>query len=163
MQPEQIIEKLGLIPLEPEGGMYSRTYTTQETVNGRPMGSAIYYMLRGNAYSHLHMLDADEVYHFYIGDPVELTQIDGQGNCFKTILGSDIENGQQVQCVVPKNVWQGLRLVKGGEFALMGTTMSPGYTDNFYIHADPEEIKERYPLLTDTIKNLTCKDIGEDL
>ena len=39
---EQIIERLGLAPLEGEGGMFVSTYNHEETLeSGAPMGGAI--------------------------------------------------------------------------------------------------------------------------
>ena len=87
----------------------------------------MYYLLTPETTSALHRLPTDEVFHFYLGDPVVMLQLypDGTG---KTItLGPNILSGQIVQCVVPKFVWQGAALVAGGRFALMGTTMAPAF------------------------------------
>jgi len=155
MEAKDVIEKLELIPLPIEGGMFKQTYVGETTVNGRPAGTAIYYLLSSDAYSHLHLLDADEIYHFYLGDPVELYQLDEEGNMSKTILGQDILNGQEVQQLVPKGVWQGSRLVQGGKWALLGTSMSPGYTDSGYTHGSREELVLRFPEYEDIINLLT--------
>ena len=45
-------------------------------------------------------------------------------------LGSDILAGNHVQIVVPSNIWPGLSLKEGGRFALMGTTVAPGFEFN---------------------------------
>lgn len=70
------------------------------------MGSAIYFMLTGQGYSHLHRLCTDEVYHFYSGDPVELLELLPDGTSRVTVLGSDLCAGQEVQHVVPAGAWQ---------------------------------------------------------
>ena len=75
LSPEEIIQLLHLTPLTGEGGMVAETYTSEEVYGNRRCGSAIYYMLTKNSFSHLHMLSADEIWHFYYGDPVELIQI----------------------------------------------------------------------------------------
>jgi len=155
MKAKDVIEKLGLLPLPIEGGMFCQTYLGESSIYGRPVGTAIYYLLSGEAYSHLHLLDADEVYHFYLGDPVELYQLDKNGNMTKTVLGQDIESGQKVQELVRKGVWQGSRLVPGGEWALLGTTMSPGYLDSGYTHASREDLITRFPEHSEVIELLT--------
>lgn len=152
---EKIIETLELEPLAREGGLFKSTYRSPGKVNGKDMGSAIFFMLSGEAYSHLHILPTDEVYHFYSGDPVELLELLPDGTSRRTILGGDILAGQKVQHVVKAGVWQGSRLIDGGEYALMGTTMSPGFDESDYGHADANALIEKYPKEEEMIKKLT--------
>ena len=155
MNLQVLIDKLGLIPLEIEGGMFRQTYLSKFLTDGRPMGTAIYYLLSADAFSHLHLLDVDEIYHFYLGDPVELCLLDESGNLSVEILGQDIQKGQHVQITAPKGVWQGSKLVPGGKWALLGTTTTPGYLDSGYTHADRETLIERFPQHAKAIKSLT--------
>ena len=155
MELSELIEKLQLSPLPIEGGMFRQTYVSNFMSDDRPMGTAIYYLLSGEAFSHLHLLDVDEIYHFYLGDSVELYQIEEDGKLQKTILGHDIAAGEQVQAVVPKGVWQGSRLAPGGNWALLGTTTTPGYLDSGYTHADREALSKRFPEYDDILKMLT--------
>ena len=84
---EEIIEALGLVPLPKEGGLVLETYrSTALTREGEAAGTAIFYMLRGSSFSHLHRLKGDEMYHFYLGDPVELTELLPDGSVKKTVL-----------------------------------------------------------------------------
>lgn len=158
MSPEEIIQLLHLTPLTGEGGMVAETYTSEEVYGNRRCGSAIYYMLTKNSYSHLHMLSTDEIWHFYYGDPVELIQIrDCDGRRTVSVLGQDIRNGERPQILVEKNSWQGARLLPGGKFgfALMGTTMSPSYLEGDFIRADRETMIRRFPDCEKEIKKVT--------
>ena len=110
---QKIIDILGLTPLSQEGGLFRSSYRSPGKVDGRDMGSAIYFMLTGQGYSHLHRLCTDEVYHFYSGDPVELLELLPDGTSRVTVLGSDLCAGQEVQHVVPAGAWQGSRLRPG--------------------------------------------------
>ncbi len=152
---KKIIEALELQPLAREGGLFKSTYRSPGKVDGKDMGSAIFFMLTGQAYSHLHILPTDEVYHFYSGDPVELLELLPDGTSRKIILGGDILAGQKVQYVVKAGIWQGSRLVDGGEYALMGTTMSPGFEESDYEHADASELIKKYPQEEEAIRRLT--------
>ena len=152
---QKLIELLGLSPLPGEGGMSLQTYLSTKKIGEEPGGTAIYYLLTGEAFSHLHRLTGDEVYHFYLGDPVELTELLPDGTVKTTVLGQDILNGQKVQHLVPAGNWQGSRLRKGGSWALMGTTVCPGYTDACYEHGDAEALRERYPKAHTAIDALT--------
>ena len=158
MTAEQVIKVLGLIPLKGEGGLVKETYRSAwKTESGEAAGTAIYYFLRGNAFSHLHRLTGDEIYHFYLGDPVELTELLPDGGVRRTVLGSDITGGETVQYLVPGGNWQGSRLRPGGEWALLGTTMCPGYRQEEYEHGDPEVLLKMYPAAEEEIRKLTGK------
>ena len=153
---DKIIEILELEPLAREGGLFKSTYRSPGKAEGKDMGSAIFFMLTGQAYSHLHRLPTDEVYHFYSGDPVELLELLPDGSSKVTVLGSDILNGQKVQYVARAGNWQGSRLLKGGEYGLMGTTMSPGFEESNYEHADnSERLIEEYPEREGFIREIT--------
>ena len=95
MTAQEIIQALGLEPLPVEGGLTTQTYLSRFSIDGQPAGTAIYYLLRGSAFSHLHQLTGDEMYHFYLGDPVELTQLLPDGSVKTTVLGTDIAAGQR--------------------------------------------------------------------
>ena len=102
----------------------------------------------------MHRLLSDEVYHFYLGDPVQLLTLSpaGAGLMF---LGADIMSGQHPQAVVPAGAWQGLKLVDGGEFALMGTTVSPAYRREDFELGDTEKLAERFPAHAGLIRELS--------
>ncbi len=151
-----IIERLGLVPLGREGGLHVNTYVSeQRTADGEIAGTCIFYLLRGNAFSHLHRLTGDEIYHFYLGDPVEMLELFEDGTSRTTILGPDILNGQEVQHLVRAGTWQGSRLAEGGSWALLGTTMCPGYSDESYTHGNAAELTARYPSRAQEIALLT--------
>ncbi len=156
MSAEEVIARLGLTPLSGEGGLCRQTYVSGvRTEGGEAAGTAIFYLLRGDSFSHLHRLTGDEVYHFYLGDPVELVELLPDGTARRTVLGGDIAAGQEVQHLVPAGNWQGSRLAEGGAWALMGTTMCPGYTDEGYEHGDAEALLARYPQAAGEIRALT--------
>ena len=156
MTAEEIIRALGLVPLPAEGGLVLETYRSAfATDTGESAGTAIFYMLRGRSFSHLHRLSGDELYHFYLGDPVELTELMPDGSVRKTVLGNDLLRGEKFQHLVPAGAWQGSRLLEGGSWALLGTTMCPGYTDECYEHGNREDLTERYPSAAQEIRALT--------
>ena len=115
-------------------------------------------MLTPQTFSAIHRLQSDEIFHFYLGDPVEMLQLypDGSGKIF--LIGTDILNGYMPQVIVPKGVWQGSRLIPGGSFALMGTTVSPGFEYSDYETGDRGFLLEKYPELNKKIIALT-KDL----
>jgi predicted cupin superfamily sugar epimerase len=155
----------GMKPLPMEGGYFVESYRAPETMpeaalpegyNGpRPLATAIYYLLTPDAFSAMHRLRSDEVYHFYLGDPVEQLRLYPDGRVETIRLGSGVLEGMRPQAVVPGRVWQGSRLVAGGKFALMGTTMAPGFDPADYEHGDRDQLIEAYPESRDLIVALT--------
>src|SRR5512146_1202324 len=107
----ELKQLLGLEPHPVEGGYYRRTYTSSGTVDlprgTRAQGTAIYYLLDQGTFSEMHMLSSDEIFHFYLGDPVEMLQLHPDGRSALYTLGPDLVAGQGVQLVVPAGVWQG--------------------------------------------------------
>jgi predicted cupin superfamily sugar epimerase len=103
----------------------------------------------------MHRLRSDEVYHFYAGSPVEMLHLHPGGSVSIVTLGADILAGMHAQVMVPGGVWQGSRLRKGGEFALLGTTMAPGFDPADYEHGDREELIRMFPEAKDLIAALT--------
>jgi uncharacterized protein len=165
LSAQEIIDLLGLIPHRIEGGLYRETYRSAEIMpcgaesspnaGRKNLSTAIYYMLTPDTFSAIHRLPADEIFHFYIGDPVQMLQLRPDGTSATVTLGSDITNSQHVQVIVPKGTWQGMILNEGGSFALMGTTMSPGFDFSEYEAGRQEELIERYPDSETLIRKMT--------
>ena len=164
---QALIKELGLAPLPVEGGHFRQTYNADEaatraapggeTALPKPRSTAILYLLSADpdSFSALHRLPTDEIYHFYLGDPVELLLLREGGGSEVITLGHDILNGQHVQFPVPAGDWQGSRLAPGGEFALLGTTMAPGFIEEDYVPGDRASLLEQYPDRAGLIKQLT--------
>ena len=103
----------------------------------------------------MHRLLTDEIYHFYLGDPVEMLLLYPGGRGETVILGTDVLGGQRVQFVVPAGVWQGSHLQPGGQYALIGTTMAPGYENEDFQLASRQELASAYPAAASLIHSLT--------
>jgi predicted cupin superfamily sugar epimerase len=159
MTADEIKGLLNLKPHPVEGGFFRRTYTSEGTVELprglRPMGTAIYYLLEPGTFSEMHKLDSDEIFHFYLGDPVEMLQLHPDGRSETYTLGPDLASGQHVQLVVPAGVWQGARLVGNGKVALLGCTVTPGFDFADYRSESYAELAAQWPAEAARIKALT--------
>ena len=165
MDAETIIRLLGLKPHPSEGGYFRETYRSEETIAAaalpprygkeRNLSTAIYYLLAPDGCSLLHRLRSDEVFHFYAGDPTTMLLLDDDGRAETIVLGQDIPAGQRFQVVVPRGVWQGMYLSDGGAFALLGTTVSPGFDFADFELGSRDELTRRYPASAETIRRLT--------
>jgi predicted cupin superfamily sugar epimerase len=161
MTANEIKTLLHLEPHPVEGGSYRRTYASAGTIvlprGVRPLGTAIYYLLEAGTFSEMHRLHSDELFHFYLGDPVEMLQLRPDGNSAVFTLGADLKAGQQVQLAVPAGVWQGTRLVEGGKVALLGCTVTPGFDFADYESGSYAELVRKWPTEAARIQALTRK------
>lgn len=131
---ESLIAALDLAP-HPEGGWYRRTWVAEAADGARPAGSAIYYLLLAGEVSAPHRVDATELWHFYDGDPLELTREWPDGRLHVKILGPDVHAGQVPQLVVEAGVWQSARPL--GSYTLVGATVTPAFSfDGFELRRD---------------------------
>jgi hypothetical protein len=161
MTAEEIKALLKLEPHPVEGGWYRRTYTsagTAELERGvRAETTAIYYLLEEGTFSEMHRIASDEIFHFYLGDPVEMLQLLPDGSSAVLTLGPDFEAGQRPQILVPAGVWQGERLVEGGKVALFGCTVTPGFDFADYESGSYAELAAKWPGEAERIRKLTRK------
>jgi hypothetical protein len=159
MTADEIKRLLQLEPHPVEGGWYRRTYTSAVSVallrGVRPYGTAIYYLLEAGTFSEMHVLASDEIFHFYLGDPVEMLQLYPDGGSAVLTLGPDLEAGQHVQLVVPAGVWQGTRLIGDGKVSLLGCIVTPGFDFADYRNAGAAELIATWPLEAERIRKLT--------
>jgi predicted cupin superfamily sugar epimerase len=166
MTADDVKKILGLVLHPCEGGCYVRTYESGERVpptafadgrypGARHTGTAIYYLLEPGTFSEIHRLKSDEVFHFYMGDPVEMLQLhaDGKGNIVR--IGNRLDQGERPQVVVSRDIWQGSHLAAGGEWALLGCTVSPGFEFEDYEAATREELSAGWPEFSQLIRQLT--------
>ena len=162
---DQIISLLNLEQHPMEGGYFVETYRSDHQIakdslpayykGPRALATAIYYLLTPDSFSVLHRLQTDEIFHHYIGDPVNMLQLWPDGSGQMVMLGNDILNGMRPQIMVPKGVWQGAKLSPGGKFALLGTTMSPGFDYTDYETGNKDILVASYPEFRDLIADLT--------
>jgi predicted cupin superfamily sugar epimerase len=152
---DDVIRLLSLVPLEPEGGHFRETYRSSLAFGARSASTAIYYLLTPSTYSAIHRVVSDEIFHHYLGDPVEMLQLLPDGTAKRVVIGDDIEHGMRPQVVVPGGVWQGCRLIPGGRLALMGTTVAPGFSYDDFELARREALLRDFPGHAAMIRDLT--------
>lgn len=125
MTAEEVIAALDLQP-HPEGGCFRETYRHTGASGGRGAGTAIYYLLRAGEKSVWHRVtDADEIWHWYAGAPLELSIAEAGGPVRVGVLGPDIAKGERPQRIVPTNAWQAARSL--GDWTLVGCTVTPAF------------------------------------
>lgn len=157
MTADEVIALLGLQPHPEEGGWFAETWrdtrpVAVDGVSSTHLHTAIYYLLSPTSISAMHRLPGDEVFHHYLGDPVDMLLLHPDGRHAHVTLGPDLRAGQRPQVVVPGGVWQGSLLRPGGAWALLGTTMAPGFAFADYVHGDVEALAAAWPAAAAAIR-----------
>jgi hypothetical protein len=157
------IDKLKLQP-HPEGGFYRQTYRADlilpkdafpQFSGSRAVSTAIYFLLDGENFSAFHRLRSDELWHFYIGEPLVVHMIDANGAYSEFSLGNNPEAGEVLQAVVKAGCWFASRVRDGKSFALVGCTVSPGFDFEDFELANRKKLVQRYPQHRKLIESLT--------
>jgi hypothetical protein len=125
VQASAVIDALAL-RAHPEGGWFAETWRAEAPDGGRPTGSAILYLLAAGEDSAWHRVDADEVWQYSAGDPLEL-RVWADGDEFVAVhrLGGNVTEGSAVQVVVPAGAWQAARSL--GAWTLVGCIVTPAF------------------------------------
>jgi predicted cupin superfamily sugar epimerase len=134
MNADRIIGLLGLQP-HPEGGHYRETLRDSHEIAGRAASTAIYFLLQAGEVSRWHTVDAVEVWHFYVGDALEISIKAAGRERQSMLLGPEIEKGQRPQIIVPARTWQMARSL--GAWTLVGCTVAPGFEFSGFALAAP--------------------------
>lgn len=161
------IEKLKLDKLEEVGGYFRSHLKSEKTVsqiagsegcNDRRLWEVNYYLLQNNDVTALHQLKQDEIWHFYAGNPLALHLFPNDGNYRKIKLGSNLDAGEVFQAVATHDTWFGATMLEPNSFALVGTTLAPGWHPTDSTKPTPnqlEKLMEIYPQHQELIKRLT--------
>jgi len=179
-EARSIIARLGLEPLQGEGGYYVRTWAGASgaprpagelaegaVAGGEPLagaqraaGSAIYFLITQESFSALHRLPNDELWHFHAGDPAELLMLDPRTGMKRlAVLGPKVMEGQEPQVAVPGGVWQGARIkpdpaaVRG--WTLFSCTLAPAWDPSDFELGRTASLLEAFPSEARWIRALT--------
>ena len=157
---DSIIRTLELSP-HPEGGHYREVFRAPDAVSSlrhasaRSASTAIYFLLRGGEFSAFHRVSSDELWHHYLGDPLELIVMDANG-LRSFVLGPGLPLGQRPLGVVPANAWQAARPMQGpAGFALCGCTVAPGFDFADFELPSRVELSHAFPAHSAVIADLT--------
>ena len=124
-QATELIARLNLAP-HPEGGWYREIYrsaTRVETARGsRSALTTIYYLLEQEQLSRWHVVQADEIWHFYAGAPLELVAYAPDTRSFERHVLGDVGGAAAAENDVADN---GLGAASGGAVAAGGLAATP--------------------------------------
>src|SRR3954469_22174464 len=151
---EEVRTLLKLDP-HPTCGFVRLTFTSKQLIpagalgsplaDARPLGSALYFMVTPSAPVRLHRIRNDQLYHYYLGDPLEVLLLHADGNAERIVVGPDLRAGQRVQLLIPGNTFHTARLIAGTGWFLGGSTEWPGVVPADVEIGKLDELAGKYP------------------
>ncbi|WP_254174754.1 cupin domain-containing protein [Planktothrix pseudagardhii] len=161
---EELIKKYQLIP-HPEGGYFRETYRSEGVIpnsalpdnfkGDRNYCTGIYFLLPQGTKSCLHRIQSDEMWHFYLGGSMTLVLMHEDYGLQNIILGSDIQQGETVQFVVPAGWWFGGYPNSESAYSFVGCTVAPGFDFADFELATRTDLLSKFPESSELILKLT--------
>src|SRR5271163_1692120 len=161
-------ELCGLLALEPNAtcGFVRVTFVSPLPIapggwpapfaDGRPAGSALYFMVTPEAPVRLHRIRNDQLYHYYLGDPIELFLLHGDGTSERVVVGPDLRAGERVQQLIPGNTFHTARVIGRRRWFLGASTEWPGVVPADVEIGDLEALAARYPAVAGDLRAIAA-------
>jgi predicted cupin superfamily sugar epimerase len=114
-----VITALGLEP-HLTCGLVAQSYVAEAIPGG-----ALYFLASPERGIQLHRIGQDQVYHHYLGDPLEVLLVSAEGLASRHRVGSDLAAGERPQLAISGGTFHAGRVAAGGVFgyALLGTSL----------------------------------------
>ena len=161
-QARTYIEKLQL-KKHPEGGYFREVYRSGEIIltvylperykKPKVFSTSIYFLLEGNQFSAFHLLQSDEIWHFYDGSTILIYIINQKGDLSIKKLGKAKDS--EFQITIGKQNWFAAEVENKKSFALFGCTVSPGFEFEDFDLGKREILLKKFPQHKSLIERLT--------
>jgi predicted cupin superfamily sugar epimerase len=159
---------IDLLALEPNAtcGFVRITYTSKLSLSAGalpapfarsgPAGSALYFLVTPHAPVRLHRIRNDQLYHYYLGDPLELFLLHNDGAAERVVVGPDLRAGQRVQLLIPGDTFHTARLLGSGRWFFGASTEWPGVTPQDVEIGDLDQLATQYPGVATEIRAIAA-------
>jgi uncharacterized protein len=124
--------------------------------DGRPLGSALYFMVTPRAPVRLHRIRNDQLYHYYLGDPIELFLLQANGSAECIVVGPDLRNGERVQQFIPGNTFHTARIIGRRRWFLGASTAWPGVVPADVDIGNLDELAGKYPAVAAELRAIAA-------
>ncbi len=161
------IQKLSLIPLPEEGGMYKETFRSNITIPeaGLPPGyngsrvaiTDIYYLLQGKTFSAFHRLRSDELWHFHTGTTLLVHIIYDNSHYECVHLGRSDNPKSVLRVTLPRGSWFAAEMKDKDDscYALLSCVVAPGFELSDFEIGKREKLINQFPEYKEVITRLT--------
>ena len=153
-----------LLRLEPHAtcGSVRITYFSAQSIaagglpppfsDARPMGSALYFMVTPTAPVRLHRIRNDQLYHYYLGDPLEVLLLHEDATTARAVVGPNLRGGERLQLLIPGDTFHTARLTGRGRWFLGASTEWPGVASADVEIGDVDALAAKYPAVAGDLR-----------
>jgi predicted cupin superfamily sugar epimerase len=157
-----------LLDLEPNAtcGSVRVTFVSKESISpgglsapfadGRPLGSALYFLVTPDAPVRLHRIRNDQLYHYYLGDPLEVFLLHADGTSNRVVVGPDLRGGERLQLLIPGGTFHTARVIGQGRWFLGASTEWPGVVPADVELGQLDELAGRYPAVASEVRAIAA-------
>jgi uncharacterized protein len=157
-----------LLALEPNAtcGFVRLTFVSQQAIaagglpapfaDGRPLGSALYFLVTPSAPVRLHRIRNDQLYHYYLGDPLEVFLLNADGSSERVVVGPDLRAGERVQLLIPGNTFHTARVLGRRRWFLGASTEWPGVVPADVEIGNLETLAAKYPSVAAQLREIAA-------
>ena len=111
----------------------------------RPLGNVFYFLVTPTARVRLHRIRSDQMYHHYLGDPLEVLLLYADGRSEVKLVGTDLATGMRPQLFIPGGTFHTARVASDGEYSLLGTSVWLRAEPSDVEMGDVADLARRYP------------------
>lgn len=87
------------------------------------LGNVLYFLVTPQAPVQLHRIRSDQMYHHYLGNPLEVLLLYADGRHETRVVGPDLKAGMRPQLFIPGGTFHCARVHSDGDYALLGTSV----------------------------------------
>jgi uncharacterized protein len=169
MTPELTADELRrLLALEPNAtcGSVRLSFVSAQSIaagglpapfgEARPLGSALYFMVTPEAPVRLHRIRNDQLYHYYLGDPLEVFLLHAAGTAERVVVGPDLRSGERVQLLIPGNTFHTARLIGRRRWFLGASTQWPGVVPSDVEIGELDALAGKYPTVAADLRAIAA-------
>jgi predicted cupin superfamily sugar epimerase len=161
-------EICNLLDLEPNAtcGSTRVSFVSQLTIapdglpapfaGGQPLGSALYFLVTPGAPVRLHRIRNEQLYHYYLGDPLEVFMLHADGSSERVVVGTDIRGGESLQLRIPGNTFHTARVIGNRRWFLGASTEWPGVVPADVEIGNVEDLAGSYPAVAADLRAIAA-------
>ena len=172
-------EICSLLDLEPNAtcGSVRVSFVSQQSIaagglpapfaDGQPLGSALYFLVTPGAPVRLHRIRNEQLYHYYLGDPLEVFMLHADGSSECVVVGPDLRGRERLQLRIPGNTFHTARVIGSRRWFLGGSTEWPGVVPADVEIGNVDELAGSYPAvaadlraIADSVRQIAPSEAG---
>jgi uncharacterized protein len=128
----------------------------------RPRAAVLYFLVTPDAHIALHRIRPTQMYHHYLGDPLEVLLLYEEGTGSIETIGS-LADGLRPQLLIPGQTWHASWLRPEREYAMLSTTEWPAVEPVDVEVGDVDRLAKAYPAFAEALQRFAERPAAQPL